>query len=102
MARLPGLLNIRRDRSGLRMRYTLGVVFVETQTVVDASYSIDRFVFQNNVRGLASRAQGHASRAALTLTCARGVCGRATSSRSSPRSQGRTRMPMPSWRGCSR
>ena len=24
MARLPGLLNIRRDRSGLRMRYTLG------------------------------------------------------------------------------
>lgn len=65
------------------------------------SFELDQ-LNADNVRGLASRAQGHASRAALTLTCARGVCGRATSSRCSPRSRGRTRMPMPSWRGCSR
>ena len=65
------------------------------------SFELDQ-LNADNVRGLASRAQGHASRAALTLTCARGVCGRATSSRCSPRSRGRTRMPTPSLRGCSR
>lgn len=72
------------------------------------SFELDQ-LNADNVRGLARpvRAGGGGTPAVpawprLLLTCVVRARGRATSSRCSPRSRGRTRMPTRSFRGCSR